>query len=238
MEVEHHRCRLEARAVATAVDTSDRCCFDEPLRGLPACSRRGHTGLSKHLAVSACRCCFASPSSTAAHAAPAGRFIDSRTAGAMQQSGARGATTGYRPKQRSGLAGIEQAPAPPSAEKEGRRTDRSLHSATSDTVSRASGETGVSADFGPETSRRVKAGPRTALRRRVRVPAPEEKQGVRADRDDDVRADGVARPADREEQGRGDRHRDTCVPTSAVICSAFVASRGVWAPRPRSRRLG
>ena len=32
---------------------SDRCCFDEPPRGLPACSRPGHAGLSKHLAVSA-----------------------------------------------------------------------------------------------------------------------------------------------------------------------------------------
>src|SRR5450755_4899503 len=40
-----------------------------------------------------------------------------------------------------------------------------------------------------------KAGPWTAPRRGVRVLAPEEKQGVRADRDDDVRADGVARLA-------------------------------------------
>ena len=53
----------------------DRCCFDEPPRGLPACSRPGHAGLSKHHAVYVGRCCFASPSSTAAHAAPASSFI-------------------------------------------------------------------------------------------------------------------------------------------------------------------
>ena len=53
----------------------DRCCFDEPPRGLPACSRPGHAGLSKHHAVYVGRGCFASPSSTAAHAAPASSFI-------------------------------------------------------------------------------------------------------------------------------------------------------------------
>ena len=47
----------------------------------------------------------------------------------------------------------------------------------------------------------------------------------------------TVRPARGEEQGSGDRHRDACVSTSAVICSAFVASRGIWAPHPRSQRL-
>ena len=77
----------------------DRCCFDEPTHGLPACSRRGHTGLSKHHAVYVCRCCFASPSSTAAHAAPASSFIALRIAGSMQQSGVGADTAGCRPHQ-------------------------------------------------------------------------------------------------------------------------------------------
>src|SRR5450755_2677257 len=54
-----------------------------------------------------------------------------------------------------------------------------------------------------------KAGPWTPPRRGVRVPAPEEKQGVRADRDDDVRADGVARPAGGDEQVRADFGQET-----------------------------
>ncbi len=42
---------------------------------------RATRALSKHLAVSGCRRCFASPRSTAAHAAPASRFIASRPPG-------------------------------------------------------------------------------------------------------------------------------------------------------------
>ena len=38
-------------------------------------------------------------------------------------------------------------------------------------------------------------GPGRACGARVGVPAPEHKQGVRAEPDDDLRADGVARPA-------------------------------------------
>ena len=56
------------------------------------------------------------------------------------------------------------------------------------------------AEFGSETSREMNAGPWTALRRWVRVPALEAKQGVRAGCDDDVPADGVGRPAGGEEQ--------------------------------------
>ena len=59
----------------------------------------------------------------------------------------------------------------------------------------ARGEFRVSCDSARETSREVNAGTRTDLRRRVRVPAPEEKQGTWAYRDDDVRAGGGARRA-------------------------------------------
>jgi hypothetical protein len=46
-----------------------------------------HARLSKQLAVSVRRCCFASPSDTAAHPAPASMSIDLRTARSMHQSG-------------------------------------------------------------------------------------------------------------------------------------------------------
>ena len=61
--------RSEIGGSTSAPVPSDRCCFDELPRGLLACSRPDEAGLSKHLAVSACRCCFASPSSTATHGA-------------------------------------------------------------------------------------------------------------------------------------------------------------------------
>ena len=80
--------------------------------------------------------------------------------------------------------------------------DRSVTtSEAGDGAGRANGELRVSCDCARETSRGVKAGPRTGLRRRVRVPALEAKQGVRADRDDDVPADGVGRPAGGEHEG-------------------------------------
>jgi hypothetical protein len=56
---------------------------------------------------------------------------------------------------------------------------------------------------GRETSREMNAGPRTGLRRRVSVPAPESKEGDRADRDGDVRVDSVAKPAGGEDQVHG-----------------------------------
>ena len=67
------------------------------------------------------------------------------------------------------------------------------------------GEWRVSCDSARETSRGVKAGPRTGLLRRVGVPATEGKQGVRADRGDDVRADGVAGLAVGDLQGGRER---------------------------------
>jgi hypothetical protein len=94
---------------------------------------------------------------------------------------------------------------------------------------RAFGETGVSADFGRETSCRVKAGPWTALRRQVRVLAPEETQGVRADRDDDVRAYGVARPAGGETRDRFAGHWGVllCRRHGYVACSALASGQPV-----------
>jgi hypothetical protein len=68
-----------------------------------------------------------------------------------------------------------------------------------------------------------KAGPWTAPRRGVRVPAPEEKQGVRADRDDDVRADGVARPAGGEYRGPIAVVAKTRSAGGAVLRSSAVA---------------
>ena len=65
----------------------------------------------------------------------------------------------------------------------------------------AHGENQGPAGFGRETSGEMNAGPRTGLRRQVPVPAPEQKQGVRAGRDDDVPSDGVARRAGGDEQG-------------------------------------
>src|SRR5579863_1297131 len=61
-----------------------------------------------------------------------------------------------------------------------------------------------------ETSRGMEAGRRMGPRRRVAVPAPEEKQGLRGEPDDGVAADRVACPAGGEEhvsrQGRADTH--------------------------------
>ena len=79
-----------------------RCPRSLLLRGAAARAARllrpRHAGLSKHHAVYVCRCCFASPRSTAVHAAPASRFIDLRTAGSMQQSGVGAETAGCRPR--------------------------------------------------------------------------------------------------------------------------------------------
>ena len=63
----------------------------------------------------------------------------------------------------------------------------------------------------------MNAGPRTGLWRQVAVPAPEQKQGVRAGRDDDVPSDGVARRAGGESQVRRSDHRNTCFPISAQL---------------------
>jgi hypothetical protein len=56
---------------------------------------------------------------------------------------------------------------------------------------------------GEEASRGVEAGPRTGLRRRVCVPVPGGKQGLRASRDDAVQAARIVRPAGGDEQGPG-----------------------------------
>lgn len=66
---------------------------------------------------------------------------------------------------------------------------------------------GPSRVAGPE----MNAGPWTGLRRRVRVPVPQEEQGIRANGNDDIRADGVARSAGAEERvRRHDYIRDAC----------------------------
>ena len=78
-----------------------------------------------------------------------------------------------------------------------------------------------------------KAGPLTGLRRRVRVPAPEEKQGVRADRDDDVRAEGVARPGG----GATSRSLDHGGPTLALVLGrVWAVTAPVWMPVSESGR--
>ena len=81
------------------------------------------------------------------------------------------------------------------------------------------GELRVSHHSARDTSRRGKAGRRTGLRRRVRVPAPEEKQGVRASLDDDVRGDGLARPASGEERVAAVIGHDTRFVLVAVLSS-------------------
>ena len=101
---------------------------------------------------------------------------------------------------------------------------------------RAGGELRVSCDSAQETSRGVKADPRTGPRRRVPVPSPEEKQGVQADRDDDVRADGVARPAGGEEHVAAEGHASHLPPCSRgystptapawLLVSELSSSRG------------
>jgi hypothetical protein len=87
---------------------------------------------------------------------------------------------------------------------------------------RSFGELRVSWGSARETSRGVKAGPRTGPRRRVRVSAPEQEQGVRADRDDDIRADGVARPAGGEYEGSRADAAATCIGGSAVLRAELV----------------
>ena len=70
------------------------------------------------------------------------------------------------------------------------------------------GELRVSCDRTRNTSRGTKAGPGTGPRGTgSRMPAPESKQGIQADGDDDVRADGMARLADGEEEGGGVRRQ-------------------------------
>jgi hypothetical protein len=60
----------------------------------------------------------------------------------------------------------------------------------------AAGEREGAGVRGQETSRGIEAGRRTDSRRRVGVPAPEEKQGLRGEHDDGVQAAQVVRPAD------------------------------------------
>lgn len=98
----------------------------------------------------------------------------------------------------------------------------------------AGGENHGAAEFGPETSREMNAGPWTCLRRRVRVPALETKQGVRADRDDHVPADGVGRPAGGEQQDATDapaRHLHRCHLSSSTrphsAHAGFLPERGL-----------
>jgi hypothetical protein len=66
-----------------------------------------------------------------------------------------------------------------------------------------------------ETSRGMEAGRRTGPRRRVAVPAPEEKQGLRGEPDDGVAADRVACPAGGEWRVSRDRAIETCSSVSA-----------------------
>jgi hypothetical protein len=73
----------------------------------------------------------------------------------------------------------------------------------------AAGDEQGASRFGQDTSRGVKAARPTGPRRRVRVPAPEEKQGVRAHRDDGGRAAVVARP------GGGETHGSSGPPSGA-----------------------
>jgi hypothetical protein len=84
---------------------------------------------------------------------------------------------------------------------------------------RVCGELRVSHHSARDTSRRGKAGRRTGRWRRVRVPAPEEKQGVRASLDDDVRGDGLARPAGGEERVAAVIGHDTRFVLVAVLSS-------------------
>ena len=98
---------------------------------------------------------------------------------------------------------------------------------------RGIGETGVSADLGPETSRRVKAGP--AIRRartRWLVHAAERKRAFRTDGHDDVGADGMARPAGGESR--------VCCPCAAspafTFARAFAADGVRVAPNVRKRQ--
>jgi len=90
------------------------------------------------------------------------------------------------------------------------------------------GDEQVRADFAQRASRGLKAGRRTGPRRRVYVPAPEEKQGQRAKRDDSVHAAGVIRLAGGDEQGV--RASGARAPHS---CSRGCARRGLW-PAPVS----
>jgi hypothetical protein len=77
--------------------------FDERL------PRAAHGELEQTVGRSGRRCCFASGSRIVADALRGSMCLDLRTVRAMQQSAARGATTGCRPKQRSALAGFQQA---------------------------------------------------------------------------------------------------------------------------------
>jgi hypothetical protein len=90
-----------------------------------------------------------------------------------------------------------------------------------DSDGREIGETEVSADFGHETSRQVRAGPGSGLRRPVRVPAPDQEQGGRADHHDDAGTDSVGRPSRGEAEGG---HKTTCE-------ARFRVGRCFWARR-------
>ena len=73
---------------------------------------------------------------------------------------------------------------------------------------------------------------------RVRVPAPEGKQGIRPDIDDRDRADGVARPAGGDEQGAAGSVRNTSRGVKAVplICPAPTVSH--YPRTHKSREVG
>jgi hypothetical protein len=73
-----------------------------------------------------------------------------------------------------------------------------------------------------ETSRGMEAGRRTGPRRRVAVPAPEEKQGLRGEPDDGVAADRVACPAGGEQHVAEDYGG-----------GALLSSRGAYDPTDR-----
>jgi hypothetical protein len=74
------------------------CCFDDPSPRPSACSRPSRAQLSKHLPFSGCRCCSRLGEQHSGHTTSASRCIYLWPAEAMQQSAARGATTGSRPK--------------------------------------------------------------------------------------------------------------------------------------------
>ncbi len=100
---------------------------------------------------------------------------------------------------------------------------------------RARGDEQGATDFDRKTSREMNAGRPTGLWRRVRVPAPDAKQGVRADHHDAVRADDVAEPAGGETEGRrrvGRRALRSCYrghrparPRGGCLCPAAAARR-------------
>ena len=84
------------------------------------------------------------------------------------------------------------------------------------------GELRVRGDFGRDTSRALKAGRQAGLRRRVRVPAPEQKEGAAVNCDDDLQAEGVAKPARGEYEGSRADAAATCIGGSACFVPSYV----------------